>query len=77
MLNRLEAKKSLKEAAAFVITHSCRKYLVQKKIERNLRPPMSEEERNKMENAFYKHLTNFQNVNRVIRSMYEIDDVYE
>ena len=28
VLNRLEAKRSLKEAAAFVITHSCRKYLI-------------------------------------------------
>lgn len=30
-----------------------------------------------MENTFYKYLTNFQSVHRSIRSMYEIDDVYE
>ena len=40
--NRLEAKKTLKDAAAFVITHSCKKYLLQKKISRNLRPPLTE-----------------------------------
>lgn len=37
---------------------------------------MSEEEYVKMENTFYKHLTNFQSIHRTIRSMYEIDDVY-
>ena len=42
VLNRLEAKKTLKDAAAFVITHSCKKYLLQKKISRNLRPPLTE-----------------------------------
>ena len=76
VLNRLEAKKTLKEAAAFVITHSCKKYLLQKKIAKNLRPPLSDEEHNKMESSFYKYLSNFQNVHRTIRSMYEIDDVY-
>jgi len=30
-----------------------------------------------MENTFHKYLTNFQSVYRSIRSMYEIDDVYE
>lgn len=30
-----------------------------------------------MESAFYKYLSNFQSVHRTIRSMYEIDDVYE
>ena len=30
-----------------------------------------------MESTFYKYLSNFQNVHRTIRSMYEIDDVYE
>lgn len=30
-----------------------------------------------MENTFHKYLTNFQTVHRTIRSMYEIDDVYE
>lgn len=32
VLNRLEAKKGLKDAAAYLITHTCRKYLIQKKI---------------------------------------------
>ena len=30
-----------------------------------------------MQNTFHKYLTNFQMVHRTIRSMYEIDDVYE
>lgn len=30
-----------------------------------------------MESTFHKYLTNFQTVHRVIRSMYQIDDVYE
>ena len=42
VLNRLEAKKTLKEASAFVITHSCKKYLLQKRIARNQRPPLTE-----------------------------------
>ncbi len=32
VLNRLESKKSLKDAAAFVITHSCKRYLTSKRI---------------------------------------------
>ncbi len=43
VLNRLETKKSLKEAAAFVITHSCRKYLINKKVSKRLRPPLTED----------------------------------
>lgn len=43
VLNRLETKKSLKEAAAFVITHSCKKYLMTKRISKRLRPPLTED----------------------------------
>jgi hypothetical protein len=51
--------------------------LLKKKIGRNERSPLTDEEKSRLENTFYKHLTNFQRVHRVIRSMYEIDDVYE
>jgi hypothetical protein len=77
VLNRLEAKKSLKDAAAFVITHSCRKYLLQQKIKRKERRPLTDDESFKMESSFYKYLSNFRNVYRVIRSMYEADGIYE
>lgn len=76
VLNRLEAKKSLKEAAAYLITHTCRKYLLKKKVQEKFRPPLSEEEQSKVEAIFYKYLINFQNIKRHIRSMYEIDDTY-
>lgn len=48
VLNRLEAKKSLKEAAAFLITHTCRKYLIHKKVKQRLRPPLSKEDNGKL-----------------------------
>ena len=76
-MNRLEAKKALKEAAALLITHCCKKYLMRKGIKSKKRAAPSREEESKMENTFHKYLTNFQTVHRTIRSMYEIDDVYE
>ena len=77
MLNRLEAKKLLKEAAAFLITHTCRKHLIHKKIKMSLRPDLNDEEKGKLDASFHKYLINFQNMRRTIRSMYEMDDVYE
>jgi hypothetical protein len=41
VLNRLEAKKTLKEAAALLITHSCKKYLLRKGVKSKKRPPLS------------------------------------
>jgi potassium intermediate/small conductance calcium-activated channel subfamily N protein 2 len=77
VLNRLEAKKALKEAAALLITHTCKKYLLKKSVKSKKRSALTKEEESRLENTFYKYLTNFQSVHRAIRSMYEIDDVYE
>ena len=43
----------------------------------NTRPLLNEEEQGKLDASFYKYLINFQNMRRTIRSMYEMDDVYE
>ena len=43
----------------------------------NVRPALSDEEQGKLEASFYKYLINFQNMRRTIRSMYEMDDIYE
>lgn len=41
VLNRLEAKKALKEAAALLITHTCKKYLLKKSIYNKKRVPLT------------------------------------
>jgi len=44
VLNRLEAKKTLKEAAALLITHSCKKYLLKKAVRNKKRGALTKEE---------------------------------
>jgi len=41
VLNRLEAKKALKEAAALLITHTCKKYLLKKGVKSKKRPALT------------------------------------
>jgi hypothetical protein len=77
ILTRLEAKKELKEAAAFLITHSCRKYLISKKIKQGFSQPLTETQKSNFNNTLYKHIVTFQCMNQSIRKMYEIDDIYE
>lgn len=51
--------------------------MTNKKIKEKGRPALTEEEIINENDTFYKYLSNFQSVHREIRSMYEIDDIYE
>jgi hypothetical protein len=60
-----------------VITHSCRKYLINQRIKKKLRQPLENVEKNKMESSFYKYLSNFREVYRNVKSMYKVDGIHE